>query len=182
MEELLKPIRNTPTDLERLLRAGGVSARLAPTLDPREQDELKASLAGLLRGRTAGTVPELVVAGWLKSHGYQFGGDGRTGHLDLTKDWFFQYPLEGGRSLSGGGAVADVFLSPRLIPGSRGGVIRVNGYYWHTRPGGLAHDAGQKLRLEASKYKVYDLWDYQALNPGTLDGFFTGILGSGNRA
>jgi hypothetical protein len=174
-------LRHVPTDLVKTLERGGITGKVAKGLDQEAQEELAASYSGLQGGRTAGTKPERIAAAWLNMHGYQFGGDGRNGYnFDMSKDWFFQFPLEGGRGRAGGGAVADIFISKHASATKAGVVVRVNGDYWHHLPGMEAHDEAQKIRLVGKGFKVTDISDHEVLQPGVLDGFFTNILGAGN--
>jgi very-short-patch-repair endonuclease len=53
---------------------------------------------------------------------------------------------------------------------------RVNGLYWHTRPGAPAHDAAQKRALERAGYTVLDIWDYEVTSPGVLDARMREVL------
>lgn len=176
----LKPIRKSATNFQRELQALGVSERIAKNLSFGDVQEQEAELSGLPAGRTAGTEPERLVAAWLVTHKYEYGGMGYQ--FNPSKDWGFQIPLEGGRSASGGGAVADVFLSPQASKTPAGVVIRVNGQYFHQRAENEKNDEAQKLRLISKGYRVVDIFDFEVLNPGRLESRMSDILGSGNKA
>ena len=171
--DLLKAIRNTPTDFERTLTALRATTRLADVMTRREQLEFQAAVSGLPSGRTAGTVPERLVAAWLVTHNYSYGGSGYV--TDATKDWFFQLPLFGGRQY--GGAVVDIFVSAGASHTEKGLAIRVNGQYWHTGAEVEAKDEAQKQRLINKGVAVEDIFDYQVMDPGLLDTTFNYLLG-----
>lgn len=180
MLDLLPKLRNVPTDAEKALAASHLPKELAQVAEQADDQQMLKDLAqiGIFPGKTAGTKPELATAYWLLKHNYQYGGMSYS--FDPNSDWGFQVPLEGGRAGAGGGAVADIFLTAKSTNTKAGVVVRVNGVYWHTRPGAEPHDRAQQLRLEAKGFAVKDLWDYQALNPGQLDTFMKELLGAGS--
>lgn len=73
------------------------------------------------------TLPELVCLEWLERKRYKFE---------------FQVWLLGGRVLKGG-QVVDVVVDV----GARVMILEVQGNYWHTRPGAIQRDEGQKYAL-----------------------------------
>jgi hypothetical protein len=93
-------------------------------------------------------------------------------------DFGFQVPLANGRGWVGGGAVADIFINPYLIGNEMGGVLRVNGAYWHLKSANQSRDFAQKQTLENLGYKVFDIFDTDVAQPGALDAFMTTIFGA----
>jgi hypothetical protein len=165
----LKPIRNTPSDVERLAKAAGYGPGITTGLSARELVQLEADLSsiGILPGRIQGTLPERLIAKYLLGRGLAYEGMGYSARL--SQGWAFQVPTLGGRAGSGGGAVIDIAVAGRATFGGKALAIRANGLYWHTRPGAPAHDAAQKKALERQGWAVVDIWDYEAQAPGVLD-------------
>jgi hypothetical protein len=172
----LKPIRNTPSDVERLAKAAGYGPGITSGLSTRELQQFEADLAflGILPGRTAGTLPERLVAKYLLGRGLPYEGMGYSARLN--QGWAFQLPTLGGRSGSGGGAVLDIAIAARASLSGKVVGVRVNGAYWHHLPGAPAHDAAQKRALERAGFQVADIWDYEAQVPGVLDARLREVL------
>lgn len=109
------------------------------------------------------SIPELITREWLLAE--------RIPHT-------FQGSLFGGRPVHGG-AVAD-FVIPR---GGNAMVWRVQGTYWHTRPGVQEKDLAQKLRLLGGEFngmkitEVVDIWeeDIYRNRPGVFHRALAGI-------
>jgi hypothetical protein len=165
----LKPIRNTPSDVERLAKEAGYGPGITTGLSARELQQLEADLSsiGILPGRIQGTLPERLIAKYLLGRGLAY--EGMLYNSRLSQGWVFQLPTLGGRSGSGGGAVLDLAVSSRATFSGKILGIRANGLYWHTRPGAPAHDAAQKKALERAGFEIVDIWDYEAQAPGVLD-------------
>jgi hypothetical protein len=163
----LKPIRNTPSDVERLAKAAGYGPGITSGLSTRELQQFEADLAflGILPGRTAGTLPERLVAKYLWGKGLPYEGASYSARPFIG--WSFQVPLLGGRAGSGGGAVADILLANRATILGKTAVLRINGYYWHNLPGVPAKDKRQKDSLERAGYAVIDMLDIADILPGT---------------
>jgi hypothetical protein len=172
----LKKLRNTPSDVKRLALEAGWDSRVIDSLSLREQQQLEADLSsiGILPGRTAGTLPERLVAKYLLGRGLPYEGMGYNAHL--YQGWAFQLPTIGGRSGSGGGAVLDIAIAAKASLTGKIVAGRVNGSYWHHLPGAPAHDAAQKRALERAGYTVLDIWDYEATSPGVLDARMREVL------
>jgi hypothetical protein len=172
----LKPIRNTPSDVERLAKAAGYGKGITTGLSARELQQLEADLSsiGILAGRIQGTLPERLIAKYLLGRGLPYEGMGYSARLN--QGWAFQLPTRGGRAGSGDGAVIDIAVAGRATFGGKALAIRANGLYWHTRPGAPAHDAAQKKALERQGWAVLDLWDYEAQSPGVLDAKLRPVL------
>jgi hypothetical protein len=164
----LPKLRNTPTDLERLLKAAHISERIAKNLSVREQQEFENDLSalGIKAGRTAGTMPELAVGHWLLQNGYPYGG---TSYSYNGKGFGFQVPLVGGRGGSGGGTVADWFLGPDISHTDMGVAVFVDGLYWHNQPDQIVADTARRLKAKAQGYEVTVITDVEALKHGTLN-------------
>lgn len=174
--EYAKKLKEQPKDIERLLKAAGYGPGLAKGLSGSEAKQFEADLAflGILPGRTAGTLPERLVAKYLWQKGLPYEGMGYSARP--YRGWSFQVPLLGGRSGSGGGAVADIFLADRATFSGKPTAVRVNGLYWHTLPGAPAHDARQKQSLERAGYGVLDISDVEVETPGILDAMLRPVL------
>jgi hypothetical protein len=119
--DLLKKIRNTPTNLERSLTAAGLSARIAAVLTANEQQLLEADLSsigipgGSDGGHPTGAAYRQMVAGQrlqLRRHELQLARARRLGVSGAAP---------GGR-YGDNGSVADIFLSPSVSrqPGPSG--------------------------------------------------------------
>ena len=160
--------------LQSFTRGG---ARIGNNFTFAEMQKVDADLSryGIYPGKTAGTLPERVTAKWLIDHNYNYGGEGYNYN---GGDWGFQIPVFGGRDTSGGGGVADFYISPEILsPG--GGIILPQGAYWHKQLANAARDDALYLRYQAAGYKLLVMWDYQALNPGELDYVMANFLGGG---
>jgi very-short-patch-repair endonuclease len=70
----------------------------------------------------------------------------------------FQIEFRGGRSTRGGGMVVDF-----LLPETRT-IIRVQGAYWHSRPGSQSKDDSQSIYLRSKGYTVIDIFDLDINN------------------
>jgi hypothetical protein len=172
----LKPIRNTPSDVERLAKAAGYGKGITTGLSARELQQLEADLSsiGILPGRIQGTLPERLIAKYLLGRGLPYEGMGYSARL--SQGWAFQVPTLGGRSGSGGGAVLDIAISARASLTGKVVAGRVNGSYWHHLPGAPAHDAAQKKALERAGFTVWDIYDYEVQTPGVLDARMREVL------
>ncbi len=91
------------------------------------------------------SLPELVVYDWLSREEYQF---------------VFQGEFGGGRTIHGG-AVPDFVVNW----GGKGLVLRVQGEYWHTLPGQVEKDLGQKMQMMGQYVNglrvaaIVDVWE-----------------------
>ena len=91
------------------------------------------------------SLPELIVFDWLQRNDIPF---------------VFQGEFKGGRTRLGG-TVPDFVVNV----GGRGLVLRVQGDYWHTRPGNSEKDFGQKVAMMGRTINglrvqnVVDLWE-----------------------
>jgi hypothetical protein len=77
-----KKLRNTPSDIERLVKAAGYGKGITAGLSARELQQLEADLSsiGILPGRTQGTLPERLIAKYLLGRGLSDAGRaGRVG-------------------------------------------------------------------------------------------------------
>lgn len=89
--------------------------------------------------------PELICYDWLSQQQIPF---------------YFQARLFGGRQIRGG-IVPDFIVNL----GGRAIVWRIQGAYWHTRPGLQENDLSEKIRMIGAEYNglrieaVVDLWD-----------------------
>ena len=162
----LPPIRNTPTHLERVLTARGISASLANVMTEEEALDFLAAESGLEGGQTSATRPERLTFAWLKSHGYTYGGTG--GSADTTADFVWQYPLGGGKNVKGGTDV-DFFLSGKATGTPRGTTLFIDGLYAHSRPGVSDRDRAAELVLKAKGYAVQRITDVETDQSGVLD-------------
>ena len=63
-----------------------------------------------------------------------------------------EVPFAGGNKYEGG-MVVDFYLRSMKT------VLRVQGTYWHTRPGSSARDDSQSFYLRAHKLRVVDIWE-----------------------
>lgn len=166
MLDMLPSIRDTPSDIERLLRAGGLSEKIAQGLTFQEQQELEADLSFIAAGKTSGTLPERLVAKWLVSHDFPYEGMGDANRLN--RGFAFQVPLLGGRERNGG-TVVDFVVSASASRTKQGLAIFPEGAYWHKQLENSIKDESKYQRLKAAGYEVMTLWDYEALEPGVLD-------------
>jgi hypothetical protein len=166
--DLLPKQRNTPSDLQRVLRAARITESLAVNLSEREQQELETDLSaiGIMAGRVSGTLPERLVAKWLLGRNVPYEGMGNQARL--SRGFAFQVPLLGGRD-SRGGTVADIVVSPDASKTQNGLIIYPEGLHFHNRADSIAKDEAKYQQLRALGYEVTVLWDYQAENPGELD-------------
>lgn len=167
--ETAKKLKNQPTDLERLLKAGRFGPGLASGLSAQEQKQFEADLSflGITYQRTSGTLPERLVAKYLWKIGLPYEGMGYSARP--YKGWSFQVPTLGGRSQSGGGAVVDIMLGKAATVSGKTTALRIDGIYWHNLPGAPQKDKRQKDALEKAGYDVVDLLDTEIAIPGLLD-------------
>jgi hypothetical protein len=160
----LPRIRQASTDLERALRASGITGRIAQNLTQKEEQELEAAIGVIAAGRTSGTLPERLVAKWLLQRGYELEGVG----VPVSKGWGFQVPMLGGRD-SRGGTVVDIFISPQASKTPKGVAIYPEGAYWHMKAAQFERDQIKYQKLVTMGLRVVTLWDYEAAQPGILD-------------
>lgn len=176
-QQAFKYKRVHATDLQRLLTAGGLDARLADFMTTKEQLVEKAALTGLRPGRIALTLPERLVIGWLEDNHYSFGGV-FPNIVDTGADFFSQYPLGGGRSHAGGGLVADVFISSKASRTDKGIVLAVDGAYYHGQASISGRDEAQNLLMRSEGFVVARIRDNEVYAQGVLNTFMHNLLGS----
>lgn len=114
-------------------------------------DRQLARRAMRLRGQyPLASFPELITYDWLQQR-----------NLSFT----FQAKLFGGRAVRGG-VVPDFLLNY----GGQGMIWRIQGEYWHTRPGNRNKDLNEKIRLLGSEQNglriehVIDIWEDDVYN------------------
>ncbi len=163
------------TDLQRLLIANKLPRELNDFMSAKQILVEKAALTGLHPGRTALTLPERLVIGWLESNNYSFGGVAPN-ITNPHADFFSQYPLGGGRASFGGGLVADVFISAGASKTDKGIVLAVDGAYYHSKQAISGRDDAQNLLVASQGYVVSRIRDNVVYNAGQLDGFMHTLL------
>lgn len=127
-------------------------SRLAQEL---EDEQLAKKILKLKEKFPDGTIPELIVMEWLDRRGYEYR---------------FQAWVLGGRVLKGGQV-----LDFAVDVGLHAIILEVQGRYWHTRPGKLEIDDGQKLALLGIQIfgkdvgAVIEVWDTRLLDKRQKD-------------
>lgn len=179
----VRQTRNSDVNVNLVIeRQGKFALKITgPNYTFEEARKLEAFLKIIGAGKTAGTVPERLVAKWLVEHGYVYGGANSAAD-PYHSDWTFQQPLAGGRGGAGGGSVADIFITPRGSNTGMGVVVRVNGAHWHLPSANQIKDSVERLKLVTAGYRVEDIWDYSVLQPGALESKMQFILGAGYKA
>lgn len=161
--------RQGSTDIQRILRATKLDERIAQGQTFAEQQQLEADLTIIAAGRTAGTLPERLVAKYLLDKGYSYGGMSYQ-YNPNSGGFGFQVPILGGRSnMQGTGSVADIYLPAAITTSARGVLVRVNGLYWHNQASAIGADEAKRVAAIAAGYQVLDISDVEVLNKGTLD-------------
>lgn len=121
-------------------------AELQRRLGNRDEDRrLAQRVIGMMGNYPAASIPELVTLDWLRARNYPF---------------TFQAALWGGRATLGGSV-------PDFVIDVGGGAVvwRVQGEYWHTRPGKRARDATEAAMMLGQQFEgrritaVVDLWE-----------------------
>ena len=94
-----------------------------------------------------GTLPELMVMQWLYEHGIYFESQRVIDLVELRKTWVL--PPELGNSIR-----PDIWLPGLKI------VLEIQGWYWHSTPEAVRHDALKRAIYEQIfGYTCYQLWD-----------------------
>lgn len=143
-EPALPPIEGVATSIEDLVPPE--VADLQRRLGNRDEDrKLAQRVIGMMGNYPAASIPELITLDWLRGKNYPFD---------------FQAALWGGRTTKGG-SVPDFVIDV----GGSAVVWRVQGEYWHTRPGKRARDATEAALMLGQNFEgkritsVVDLWE-----------------------
>lgn len=166
------------SDVERILSAVGASEKLANLLTDKESQLLEADLSyiGLHPGRTQLTLPERLILKWLLVNGYSFGGVAPN-ITNPNADFFSQYPLGGGRTKSGGGNVADVYISANASKTKMGISLAIDGSYFHQQVATAARDNAQDLILRSKGYVTARIRDNVVYEKGSRNEFMMNLVG-----
>jgi hypothetical protein len=155
------------SNFQRLLTAAGKSENIANVLTDKEALDLEAAYSNLKPGRTALTLPERLTIVWMEKAHFKFGGV--FPNVDMSGDFFSQFPLEGGRSKAGGGQVSDVFVSAAASKTAKGISISIDGIFFHQKTATAARDTAQGMLLRSRGYQVERITDAEIYQPGVLD-------------
>lgn len=94
-----------------------------------------------------GTLPELVVMQWLYDHGIYFESQRVLDMNQVRREWVL--PPEIGNSIR-----PDIWIPGLAI------VLEIQGYYWHSSPEAVRHDALKEAIYEqVYGFRCYKLWD-----------------------
>ena len=134
---------------------GMVDDALARLTQELQDEQLAKKVLKLKEKFPDGTIPELIVMEWLDRRGFEYR---------------FQMWVLGGRVLKGGQV-----LDFAVDLGIRTLILEVQGRYWHTRPGKMEIDEGQKLALLGLEIfgkrvgAVVEVWDTRLLDKKQKD-------------